>query len=143
MATIRDFGWYWTLTASLSAVGLSGRPIGLWSAVVLSAIQLVHVIGVTHDFAAFPVQVRAAYPAMLMADLWEPLQWIHRLQLAGTSARVLTGYCVLARTPSLTPLNRRQPLTLALVRRTYLSPEAATQPCGAVFQSLSRERVRG
>ena len=34
---------------------------------------------------------------------------------------VLVGYCPLARMLSLLPWNRRQPLSVALVRRTFLS----------------------
>ena len=67
------------------------------------AVQLVHVLWLTHNFTAFALQVRVAYLAMLIAGLWEPLQWIHWIQLAGTSVRVLFGYCLLARTLSLAP----------------------------------------
>jgi hypothetical protein len=105
--------------------------------------QVVHVIGLTHDLAAFPVQVRVAYLAMLLAGLWEPLQWIHWLQLAGTTARVFGGYCFLARTLSLAPWNRWQPLTLALVKRTYFSLQTTVPHCGAVFRRMAFERVHG
>ncbi|MBX3346336.1 MAG: hypothetical protein KF806_13480, partial [Nitrospira sp.] len=59
----------------------------------------------------------------------------------GTTARVLVGYCLLARTLSLAPWNRRQPLTWSMLRRTFFSPQTAAPPCGAIFDRLSMERV--
>jgi hypothetical protein len=35
---------------------------------------------------------------------------------------VLCGYCLLARCLSLLPCNRTQPLTIGLLRRTFISP---------------------
>jgi hypothetical protein len=92
---------------------------------------------------AFPVQVRTAYLSMLVAGLWEPFHWVHWLQLAGTTARVVIGYCLLARTLSLAPWNRRQPLSPDLITRTFLSIQATVPPCGAVFRQMSLERVQG
>jgi hypothetical protein len=144
MARIRDLGWwYWAVTAVLLAAGLSGYWIGIWLAIVLCAIQIVHVIGLMHDVTAFPVQVRVTYLTMLIAGLWGPLHWIHWIQFAGTTARVLAGYCLLARTLSLAPWNRWQPLTWTLARRTYLSIRTTLPPCGDVFRRMSLERVRG
>jgi len=144
MATIHDLGWwYWFLTAGLLGVGLFGWPTAIYVAILLCAVQIGHVIWVTRDLTAFPVQVRVAYLAMLIAGLWGPLQWIHWMQLAGTTARVLVGYCLLARTLSLAPWNRWQPVSLALIRRTFLSLQAAVPPCGDVLRRMSLERVQG
>jgi hypothetical protein len=97
----------------------------------------------TKDIAAFPVQLRLVYLAMLIAGLWGPLQWIHWMQLAGTTARVLIGYCLLARALWLAPWNRWQPLTLTLITRTFLSWQTAVPPCWEVFRRMSLERVQG
>lgn len=67
------------------------------------------------------MQVRIAYLGLLILGVWTPLQCIHWLQLIGTSARVLVGYCFLARTLSLLPWNRFQPLSWALFNRTFFS----------------------
>ena len=144
MRRIQDLGWwYWFLTVGLLGAGLSGWPTGIFLAMVLCAVQIAHVIRLTRNVAAFPVQVRVAYLAMLIAGLWEPLQWIHWLQLAGTTVRVLVGYCLLARTLSLAPWNRQRPLTLMLIRRTFLSMQRTVPPCGDVFRRVSLERVQG
>ncbi len=144
MRRIHDLGWwYWFLTVGLLGTGLSGRPTGIFLAMVLCAVQIAHVSRLTRDVAAFPMQVRIAYMGMLIAGFWEPLQWIHWLQLAGTTARVLIGYCLLARTLSLAPWNRWQPLSFALIKRTFLSLQPGVPPCGEVFHRMSLERVQG
>jgi hypothetical protein len=55
--------------------------------------------------------------------------------LAGTTVRVAFDYCLLARTLSLMPWNRRQPLTLALVWRTYATPPVK----GSILQALAAD----
>jgi hypothetical protein len=143
MATLHDLGWwYWFLTVGLLGTGLFGWREGVFLAMGLCAIQILHVLLLTRDLTAFPVQVRITYLTMMIAGMWEPLQWIHWVQLAGTSARVLVGYCLLARTLSLAPWNRWQPLSLALIKRTYLSWQAAMPLCGEVFRRMSLEQVQ-
>jgi hypothetical protein len=144
MTTIHDLAWwYWCLTVGFLGAGLFGWPAGIFLAMALCAIQIGHVVWLTQDLTTFPVQVRVAYLAMLIAGLWGPLQWIHSIQLGGTAARILAGYCLLARTLSLAPWNLRQPLSLALIRRTFFSLQAAVPPCGEVFRRMSLERVQG
>jgi hypothetical protein len=144
MTTIHDLGWwYWFLTVGLLGAALFGWPAGIFLAMALCVVQIGHVVWLTRDLTAFPLQVRAAYLAMLIVGLWGPLQWVHWMLLAGTTARVLVGYCLLARTLSLAPWNRRQPLSFELVRRTYFSLRAAVRPCSEVFGRMSLERVQG
>lgn len=144
MKARQDLGWwYWAVTVILLASGLSGWSTGVYLAILLCFIQIGHVVWLTKSASAFPVQVRVAYVLMLAAGLWEPLQWIHWVQLVGTSARVLVGYCFLARSLSLAPWNRWQPITWGLVRRTYCAMQTTVPPCGAVFSRMSLERVNG
>ena len=90
---------------------------------------------------AFAMQVRLVYLTMLIAGLCGPLKWLHWVQLVGTTARVLIGYCFLARTLSLAPWNRSQPLTWQVVRETYLGIASAVPPCGAGFRRIALERA--
>jgi hypothetical protein len=144
MTTIHDLSWwYWFLAVGLLGAGLLGWPAGIFLAMAVGAVQIVHVIWLTRDHTALPVQVRIVYLAMLIAGLWGPLQWIHWMLLAGITVRVLFSYCLLGRILSLVPWNRRQPLSFELVRRTFLSPQAAVPPCGEVFRRMSLERVQG
>ena len=110
-------------------------------AIVLCLVQIGHVFWITRNVAAFAMQVRLAYLALLIAGLCGPLKWLHWVQLVGTTARVLIGYCFLARTLSLAPWNRSQPLTWEVIRETYLAMASAIPPCGAGFRRLALERA--
>jgi hypothetical protein len=144
MKARQDLGWwYWAATVILLASYLSGWSTGIYLAILLCFIQIGHVVWLTKSASAFPVQVRVTYVLMLAAGLWESLQWIHWVQLVGTSARVSVGYCFLARSLSLAPWNRWQPITWGLVRRTYFAMQMTVPPCAAVFRRMSFERVNG
>ena len=124
--------WYWLATVALLGAALAGVPIAMAAAVGLCAVQAVHYGVQEGSLSAFPVQVRLAFLALLLAGLWEPLRLLHWVQFVGTSAFVLFGYCLLARLLSLLPWNRTERLTPVLVRRTLLS--APSQ--GSVLQGL-------
>jgi len=124
--------WVWTATGVCLAAGLNGYPSGFHAAIVISVVQ-----AVVYDFreaAAFsyPVQIRFAYAALLIACQLPFLQWLYWFPAVGTFALVLFGYCLMARILSLLPGNRREPMSLDLVRRTFFSPPAV----GNVHHSL-------
>jgi hypothetical protein len=73
---------------------------------------------------------------LLAIGLWSPLQVIHWLQIAGTLTLVIFDYCLLARTLSLMPWNRMQPLSIPLIKRTFF-----TKPVTGSF--LESAVVRG
>lgn len=124
--------WYWLLTTLLLFYGLAGNQEGFWLAIALSMVQVVHFRLHEDGFAAFTVQVRMAYTAMLILFLWGPLNILFWIPAIGTLAQVLFGYCTLARCLSLMPWNRREPLTADLLRRTFLSRPVK----GSVMQGL-------
>ena len=107
--------WYWAVTAVLLIVGLAGWFEAFYLATGLSIVQVFHFRLRASSFAAFPVQVRLAYTALLLIALWEPMNWLFWVPAIGTPAQVLFGYCTLARCLSLLPWNRRVPLTWGLV----------------------------
>lgn len=144
MTTSRDLGWwYWFMTVGLLGAGLLGWTAGLYLAMLVCAVHIIHVSWLTRNVTSFPMQVRFAYLGLLLAGLWEPLPWIHWVQLIGTSARVVVGYCFLARVLSLASWNRRPPLSWELVARTLFSRQTVIPPCGEVFQRWWLERVLG
>lgn len=128
--------WYWVITTLLLFHGLAGNPEGFWLAIGLSAIQVAHFRLREPGFSAFPVQVRLAYTAMLILFQWEALHILYWIPAIGTLAQVLFGYCTLARCLSLLPWNRNEPLSLHLVRRTFLSRPVR----GSVMQGLPAGR---
>ena len=113
--------WYWAVTDLLLIVGLMGWPEAFYLAIALTFVQILHFRRREGSFAAFPVQVRMVYAAILLAFLWPPLNLLYWWPVIGTFALVAFGYCFLARFMSLMPWNRREPLTWRLIRRTFFS----------------------
>jgi hypothetical protein len=129
--------WYWLATVPLIAMHLAGHPWALAAASTLCAIQALHFAVEDRSLVAFPVQVRLGFLAMLVAGAWEPLRFLHWVQLVGTTAFVLTGYCLLARLLSLLPWNRTEPFTLSLaIRMLSQAPRL-----GNVLHGMQRDAV--
>lgn len=124
--------WYWAVTSVLLIVGLAGTFEAFYLAAGLSAVQVVHFRLREGSFAAFPVQVRVAYTALLLLALWEPMNLLFWVPAIGTPAQVLFGYCTLARCLALLPWNRRDPLTWRLAWRTFTAPPVR----GNILQGL-------
>lgn len=124
--------WYWAGTAVLLVLGLAGHVEAFVAAVALSAWQTVHFRLRHGSFGAFPVQVRAAYTAILLIALLPPMRWLFWVPGIGTVAQVLFGYCFLARCLSLLPWNRGEGFSWQLFWRTFLSPPMK----GNVLQGL-------
>ena len=114
--------WYWLATAILLVVCLvAGWRQAIYVAIALTAFQIIQFAAREHDLTAFPIQVRTAYLGLLVIGLYPWLAFVHWIQLCGTWGMVVVGYCPLARMLSLLPWNRRQRLSISLVRRTFLS----------------------
>lgn len=122
MIEYRDIGWwYWLITACLLSLGVAGIETGLIGAISLTVFQLIHFMIREQSITAFPVQVRFWYLLLLLVALPEPLRLIYWIPMIGTWAQILFGYCAMARLVSLFPWNRDELLSLALLKRTFLS----------------------
>ena len=130
--------WYWFASVLLLIAGLTGRNEAFYYAMVLTTVQWIHFAWRDRSFVSFPVQVRMGYLGLLLLGQWDPFYFIYYLQLIGTSAMVLFGYCFLARVFSLMPWNRREPFSLTLVKRTMLLPPTR----GSILQGLAPERTQ-
>jgi hypothetical protein len=113
--------WYWVITVCLLTAGVSGYPAGFLLAIGLTVVQLIHFVIREQSVTAFTVQVRFWYLILLLAALPEPMQVIYWIPVVGTWARVIFGYCTMARLVSLWPWNRDEPLSADLLKRTFLS----------------------
>ena len=117
--------WYWLLSACLLTVGMADRPLGRDSgfllAIALTVVQLFHFALREGRATAFPVQVRLGYLLLLLVALPTSMRWLYWLPLVGTWAQVLFGYCLMARAVSLLSWNRKQPFSLALLKRPFIS----------------------
>jgi len=124
--------WYWLATLGLLAASLSIWTKAINYAIALIAWQYLHFSLRDRNPVSLTAQVRLVYLGLLALGTWDMFHFIHYLQLIGTTALVLTGYCPLARTLSLMPWNRRVPFTLALIRLAYLTPPVR----GSILQVL-------
>jgi hypothetical protein len=113
---------YWTVIFALLAAGLAGRFEAFYAAFAVSVVQLVHYLLRERSLAAFSVQVRLVYSAVLLLDiLVEPLR-LHLWWMAFfTLMVVLFDWCLLSRIMALMPWNRKEPLTWPAVRRIFFS----------------------
>jgi hypothetical protein len=113
--------WYWLATACALTAGFSGFETGFLLAVGISVIQLVHFLVRERSLTAFPVQVRFVVLLYMLAAVVDPTQILFGIAVAGTWARSIFGYCLMARTVSLFPWNLRTPFSVNLLTRTYFS----------------------
>jgi len=117
--------WYWLVTDGLLIGSLAGWPWDIYPAIALTSIQTVHYLVRERRIAAFPVQVRLSYLLLLVLGMYPPLGFIHWIQLAGTTAVVMVGYCPLARIMVLMSWNRRRQFAAELIWNTIISPPVA------------------
>lgn len=115
--------WYWLVIVAFLTTGVSGWATGFLFAIGLAAFQLIHFAIRERSISAFPIQVRFGYWLVLLLFLVAPddLRWLFWLPTIGTWATVLFGYCPMARIVSLLSWNRKQPLSLTVLKRTLLS----------------------
>jgi hypothetical protein len=122
MIEVRSLSWwYWLVTVSFLTAGLAGWTQGFLCAIGVTAFQLVHFLIVERRMGSFKVQVRLAYLLLLLLALPPDLNWIYWVPTIGGWALLLFGYCTMARMVSLLPWNRREPLSLPLLKRTFFS----------------------
>jgi len=123
--------WYWLAALILLAIARNGHDLAWLLLIELMCAQIIHFAARTRSLVSFPVQVRVVYLELLLIGLFEPLAYIHWVQLAGTASMVFFGYCPLARAMSLLPWNRREPLTASLLWRTMVEAPGlgAAQRC--------------
>jgi hypothetical protein len=116
--------WHWAATLSLLVVSLAGYSGGIAAAIILCGIMAGYFFMRLRQLRPFPVQVRIAYLGLLAVGMLPWMQWLHWVQLVGTTTMVTVGYCPLLRLLSLAPLNRTEPLTYSLMRRVLVQ-----EPC--------------
>jgi len=114
--------WVWAVTALCLGAGLKGYSSGFYAAIIISVVQTVIYDLKETSALTFPVQIRFAYTCLLILCQVPSLKWLYWLPTVGTFALVLFGYCLMARILSLLPGHRTEPMSLDLIRRTFLTP---------------------
>lgn len=134
MIDYKQLEWqYWFATACLLTVGVAGYPTGFVLAIGLSLVQLIHFALRLQSLTAFTVQVRFFFLLLMLVLFPEPMQIVYWLPVAETWARTIFGYCLMARTLSLMPWNRRVPFTRGLLMKTFFSRPVR----GSILQGFS------
>jgi hypothetical protein len=113
--------WIWLATALLLVTGLVWTEVAFVGAILLSAASAGFHLRKHHSYTPYPVQIRLAFTALMIVCFAPFLRWFYWLLVVGAVARVLFGYCMMARMLSLMPWNRVGPITLDLLRRTLLT----------------------
>ena len=126
--------WHWTLTIPLLATHLLGYDGTIVAAMALCAAAGAYFFWQLRKLRPYPVKVRIGYFALLVIGCLPWMSWIHWVQLVGTTAMVVAGYCPLIRMLSLLPLNRTEPLSLSLLWRAFV-----TEPCRGGIVSWSNK----
>jgi hypothetical protein len=117
---LNDWTWWaWTITAVLLIVGLSGYSSAFIGAMAVTAGQGFIMLARDRSFAAFSVQLRAAYLLLMLISYPPPMRWFYWLLATGTFALIVFGYCVMARVLSLLPWNSSDTYTWDRLRRTF------------------------
>jgi hypothetical protein len=116
--------WAWLVTVALLLTGLAESPAAFIAAIALLLAQTLFFWRKSGNVRAINVQIRASYTLLLVLSYIPQLRWFYWLIAIGTGALLVFGYCFVARTLSLLSWNRLEPLSLDLLRRTYLSVPA-------------------
>ena len=123
MIDYREIGWwYWLITGCLLTAGLAGATQFFLWAIILTAIQIIHYYFREGSVSAFPVQLRIAVLLLLLVSYPEPMRLLYWVPFTGAWARVIFGYCPMARFVSLLPWNRIESFSTRLIRKTFLTP---------------------
>lgn len=122
MLDTKDPGWwYWLLSTVCLWMTMTLDPTAYIWVLAIGLVQLVHYY-LRDGFAlSFPVQVRIAYVTYVLLAMPDNMQWLLYLPAVGGLARVVFGYCLLARMVALLPWNREGSFSWRCVRQTVLS----------------------
>lgn len=132
---IRDPSWlHWVATLPLLAGHVAGVPGCLELAIIICLTVAFGMWMRTRSVLVMPVQVRIAYAGLLAIGIAPGMFWIYIVQIAGTAAMVLFGYCPLVRVLTLFPWNRTEPITKPWLTRLIWS----AAPGGLVDLSQGR-----
>jgi len=123
MLDIKDHGWwYWLASTICLWLAVTIQPVAYEWALIIAAIQLLHFSLAEGGLGKFPVQIRIGYLSFLLLAIPEGFEWTLWIPAVGTLARVLFGYCIMARMLMLLSFNRQQVLDWPFVKVAFLAP---------------------
>lgn len=130
---VRDYTWWiWAGILATLVLGLTMRADFLTFSLAICVAQFVYFLLKEQDLLAFPVQLRGFFAYLVAFYAYSPLQPLLWTMVAGVTAMLTLGYCPLARILYLFPWNRRERLSLEMLRHTFLAAP-----------DLGRARIQG
>jgi len=128
---------YWLVIVLLLAAHFAGAAAAMGLATLTAVLQTLHALAAHRHWPHLAVQVRAVFLALLLIGQWPDLWPLQILQFLGTSALLVTDYCLLARLLVMLPWNRRMPIDIDFVRQLLLTPPGP----GPITARLSGQAV--
>ena len=123
MLDIKDHGWwYWLASTTCLWLSVSIVPEAYEWALLIGVLQLLHYWIDEGSLTRFPVQIRMGYLSFLLLAMPEALHWLLWVPAIGTLARVMFGYCIMARMLMLLPFNRKESLSWRFVSKAFFTP---------------------
>ena len=123
MLDIKDYGWwYWLASTICLWIAVTLNTLAFDLVLLIATVQLVHFIVAEGQITKFPVQIRLGYLSFLLLSMPEGMNWLLWIPAVGTLARVLFGYCIMARMLMLLPFNRSHVLSWRFVKAAFLTP---------------------
>ena len=121
--TLREPTWWaWLVTGGLLLGGVLGSRGAFGASILFALAQFAYFAAKDDSGLPHAAQVRLSFALILAVADAAGLLWFCWVVVAGTAVRVAFGYCLLGRMLSLLPWNRREAMSLDLVRRTFLTP---------------------
>ena len=116
-SVFRDITWWsWIVMIALLAMRFAfSMPQAVHAGIVMCLLLAAIDIAARYEGerCSMRVQIRLSYALLLAIGLLPGMGWLHAVQIAGTTARVTVGYCLLERELRLMPWNYPGRLTLA------------------------------
>jgi len=123
MLDYKDIGWwFWVASTTCLWQAVTVNPEAYHWALAIGAVQLILFIIRERSLFSFPVQIRAGYLSFLLLAIPDGYEWTLWVPAVGTLARVLFGYCIMARMLMLLPINRIEKLTMRFVQKAFFTP---------------------
>ncbi|MDH5546433.1 MAG: hypothetical protein OEZ43_12635 [Gammaproteobacteria bacterium] len=113
--------WYWLASSICLWFAVTIEPLAYNAALAIGVWQLLHFAIRDRSLSSFTVQIRLGYLSVLLSAMPEGFFWVLWIPAIGTVARVVFGYCIMARMLMLLPINRTQDLNWRFVLNAFLT----------------------
>lgn len=114
--------WFWVASTTCLWLAVTAHPEAYHWALAIGVVQLAWFIIKERSVFSFPVQIRIGYLSFLMLAIPDGFEWTLWVPAIGTLARVIFGYCIMARMLMLLPINRLEKLTLKFTQKAFFTP---------------------